>query len=337
MGYKPGLDGIRAVAIGSVVLFHFGMLRGGWAGVDIFFVLSGFLITRLLLEERDRTGSIALSAFYGRRVRRLLPALALFIAAMLAATAAGRLHNPSHWALYALTYSSNFFLAAGHQLWVFTPLWSLAQEEQFYLLWPPILILVLRRGVTERRLMVVLLAATVAVAAWRDIVWAAGSGYDRIYYSPDTRFDPLLVGCLLAVAMRSDLASRVQAIARRCWPAAAAGVAVIAAVYWPLWALSTIAIPATSGCAALVIVAALQPTALARILSTRVFVAVGAASYSIYLWHEYLINAYPAAAAVVQIAVVAAVSYFVAERPFTRRRKRTTARRAHAAVAARSM
>ncbi|HEX7744191.1 MAG TPA: acyltransferase, partial [Micromonosporaceae bacterium] len=163
--YQPGLDGVRALAVGAVLLFHGGVawLPGGFLGVDAFFVLSGFLITSLLLGERDRTGRIDLVAFWARRARRLLPALLVLL---LVVVLVSRVLLPGEelpalrWdALAALGYVANWRMAdRGGDYFAQTaapsPLqhtWSLGIEEQFYLLWPLLFVALLAVSVRRRR------------------------------------------------------------------------------------------------------------------------------------------------------------------------------------------
>src|SRR5438445_782010 len=144
--YEPSLDGIRGVAIALVMAGHAGVLRGGGLGVDLFFALSGFLITSLLLREWANDERIDLRAFYGRRARRLLPALALFLGALVAlGIAGGRGIKMSEHAAIGALYVSNLVQAVAPQPGVFSHLRSLADEQQFYVLWPLALILLLRR------------------------------------------------------------------------------------------------------------------------------------------------------------------------------------------------
>jgi len=163
LGHRPGLDGLRGVAVALVIAAHActgvfpshrplaeGVLRGGGiVGVQLFFVLSGFLITRLLLEELDASGSIRLGAFYGRRVRRLLPALvALCVIYVAVAWIAGRPNSPAAGsAITALLYVENFarWVPIDQDGWL-GHTWSLAVEEQFYLAWPALLAVGVRFG-----------------------------------------------------------------------------------------------------------------------------------------------------------------------------------------------
>lgn len=155
LGYRAALDGLRCVAILPVVGLHaFGWPRQGSLGVDVFFVLSGFLITSLLLAEREATGSVSLRRFYARRALRLLPALFAMLICFLIATLISlsvqgnldmaHLRRPLLGVAAALTYTANFAGAAGFHPAGLGHLWSLAEEEQFYLLWPPLLFVLLR-------------------------------------------------------------------------------------------------------------------------------------------------------------------------------------------------
>ncbi|HEY1015505.1 MAG TPA: acyltransferase, partial [Herpetosiphonaceae bacterium] len=211
--YLAGIDGLRALAVAAVLLYHAGApLPGGFLGVEVFFVLSGYLITALLLAEWEGTGSVRLGRFWGRRARRLLPAL---FAALGGAALIGRLLLSARETtgmpgdmLAALGYVTNWRLAAGAQSY-FAPLarppllqhlWSLAVEEQFYLLWPLLFAggmrLAGRRG----------LAGCAALGALGSVALMAalrqpGADPSRIYYGTDTRAFGLLLGAGLALVL----------------------------------------------------------------------------------------------------------------------------------------
>ncbi|GAA1809665.1 acyltransferase [Planosporangium flavigriseum] len=179
-GYRPALDGLRAVAVGAVIIYHLrdGLLPGGFLGVDLFFVLSGYLITGLLLDEHARTGHINLATFWARRVRRLMPALLLMVAVAIAV----RVWAPlSDWQqrrgdlLATIFYYANWHMIASDQSYFAqfasqSPLrhaWSLAIEEQFYIVWP-LLVLVLLRW--RRRCLPAVFALGAAASAITMIV-----------------------------------------------------------------------------------------------------------------------------------------------------------------------
>jgi hypothetical protein len=199
LGYAPALDGLRGVAIALVMLHHADVLPGGYIGVDVFFVLSGFLITTLLLEERAAQGRISLRGFYRRRARRILPALITLLLGYLVVVA---LAGGSGIRAVAL---GGFFTGNAVQAFAnpnplaqnglgLAHLWSLAEEEQFYLLWPVVLILLAR----TRRLIPALATILAVALVWRGVLAAEGASFYRIYYGPDTHADGLLAGALLA-------------------------------------------------------------------------------------------------------------------------------------------
>lgn len=201
--YLPSLDGFRGIAILLVMVYHAGWLRGGYLGVDLFFVLSGYLITRLLLHEHLHTGSIGLLRFYGRRALRLLPTLFLVVGAVwiyahhVDPSQAHTVTQREVWAI--LLYYVNLPQAfQWFPVGVLRHCWSLAIEEHFYLLWPPMLVGALRLGLSLRACVGWVLALVLAVVLWR--YWLAESGvvYRRIYFSTDTRADGLLLGCAAA-------------------------------------------------------------------------------------------------------------------------------------------
>src|SRR5687767_5284474 len=215
IGYLPAVDGLRAVAVAAVVAFHLSpdAVPGGFLGVDTFFVVSGYLITSLLLAEHAADGGIGLRAFWARRARRLLPALLLLLAAVALAAAvwwpAEDLARIRGDALGGLGYVANWrFIAEGGSYFDLNSgpsplrhLWSLAIEEQFYVVWPLVAMVCLRRSAR-------LLGIVSAVGAVASVVVLAalGSG-DRAYYGTDARAHALLIGAVLAVALRQRRAA----------------------------------------------------------------------------------------------------------------------------------
>ncbi|HNQ08384.1 MAG TPA: acyltransferase, partial [Tetrasphaera sp.] len=205
-----GLDGLRTIAIAAVVIFHLNpaWLPGGFLGVDIFFVVSGFLITTLLVREQARTGTVDFAGFWGRRARRLLPALLLclplsIVLARLVQT--DLLVGIGREVLGALTFSYNWVqIAAGADYFasttpqLFTNLWSLAVEEQFYLVWPLTTWLLLRHVPSVRARIAVPLTLGVASALWMGVHFDPDLGATRVYYGTDTHVVGLMLGAALA-------------------------------------------------------------------------------------------------------------------------------------------
>lgn len=284
----PALDGLRGVAILLVLLDHVFGERGGVLGVDLFFVLSGFLITSLLLDERTRTGAISLRGFYARRAVRLLPALLLMVVTVVAvAVATGRSTGRELAAAgIGLSYTSNVMLILNPHAVTsnFTHLWSLAEEEQFYLLWPPILILCLYRRWLPWA------AAAAAVLSAVDLYFVADANVARFwpYAGPDTHASPIIVGCV--AALLAARGCRVSA------PVGYAAIAVTAALVVvqslnldpvPLWP------PFAIGAALAVWWLAESSGVVARTLSVRPLVYVGAISYALYLWNSVVFAVFP--------------------------------------------
>ncbi len=209
--YLPGLDGLRAIAVIAVMLYHAGIgwLPGGFLGVEVFFVISGYLITALLLNEWQRNLALDFKTFWIRRARRLLPALYLLLLVFLAFAVirlpdqVARLRGD---AIASFFYVLNWFYIVRQQSYfeaigrpsLFQHLWSLAIEEQFYLFWPPLLALGLR-VLTRRRLLAVLLIAAAASSLWMAFLYRPGVDPSRVYYGTDTRASGLLLGSALAV------------------------------------------------------------------------------------------------------------------------------------------
>jgi peptidoglycan/LPS O-acetylase OafA/YrhL len=238
-GRLPGLDGLRAIAVLAVIAYHadLGWLPGGFLGVDVFFVISGFLITTLLLAERDRLGHIDLRGFWLRRARRLLPALFLLIATTLALCvllAPDELTEVRGDTLAALAYVTNWYLVFRQQSYFqimgrpspLLHLWSLAVEEQFYLVWP--LVLTAGLALLHRRGMLLLsVAGALGSAIWMAYLYVPGADPSRVYYGTDTHATGLLLGAALALAWtpwatrqvepRPEVPSPLEGVAR--WPA----------------------------------------------------------------------------------------------------------------------
>lgn len=250
--YRPGLDGLRGIAMLVMLGYHSQLpyTKGAFLGLSQFFTLSGFLITGILLESKDREGTIALRRFWGRRFRRLLPAALVGLAGVIiyGATVAtqDQAERLPREITTAATYVANWNFIATDQSYVDlfsapSPVqhyWSLAVEEQFYILLPLALLVIFRFSRSPRVLLAVLGAAMVASSAWMAFLYDSGRGLDRIYYGTDTRMGEILAGCLLAAVL-----FHVPRISHRAltWMGAAGVIAYVAT----MWA--TVTVPLTDG------------------------------------------------------------------------------------------
>jgi peptidoglycan/LPS O-acetylase OafA/YrhL len=270
---------------------------GGFIGVDIFFVLSGFLITTLLFQEWSRTHAIHLGDFYLRRARRLLPALFVTIAGVAVIYAfdpsvRGSLGFASA-AVTVMFYAGNWvtvFVTQPHPLGLLDHTWSLAIEEQFYIFWPLLLLLCLRRNWGPRRLLVLMLILGGASALERAVLWTEHIG-SRVYFRSDTRADGLLLGCALAALYSTEQGHRLLKRSVGSWIAPViAGVVLLAFglkvgpsdrfVY--VGGLSLVAV-----CSAMLIahVVIAERSWVTRTLGISTFAWIGARSYGMYLFH----------------------------------------------------
>ncbi len=301
----PGLDGVRALAVLAVMAFHEGIpgALGGYLGVNIFFVLSGYLITDLLVAQRARRrGRMDLRGFWTRRARRLLPALAVLLVTVTAAVAVtepGQLGALRPALGAAATYSSNWYQALHHVSYfaTFGPppplqhLWSLAIEEQFYLVWPLILGLVLLLAETRRaRASIAWLGAAVS-ALLMAILYTPGTDPSLVYYGTDTHATALLVGS--AIALTCPLARMITApsarLARRLDFVGMAGLAVLAWAVGHFPGADPAVYPAGLVIAALAAAGSSsrrpRPGPSVALLSLPPLRWLGVRSYGIYLWH----------------------------------------------------
>jgi peptidoglycan/LPS O-acetylase OafA/YrhL len=357
--HLPALNGLRAVAVIGVVAYHLqlGWARGGYLGVDLFFVLSGFLITTLLLEEWVGSGRIDLAAFWGRRARRLLPALFLVVAALAVylvvngvwggpgANGLIDLSGLRGDAISTLLYVNNWHSIFAHQSYFAqfstpSPLqhtWSLAIEEQFYLVWPLVLLVLFRFGRRGWRGMGV--ALTVGLGVLSSILMAVlftpGGDPTRVYYGTDTRLFDLMAGATIAfiAAARPQPNERARRTLHIVAPAA--GVALL--VFWVLAGTSG-GLPTNfmfeggflvcAGLAGLVVADArlAEPGRLGQALAWGPLHFLGTISYGIYLWHwpviVYLNGARTGLSTwpldllrVVVTLALSTASYYLVERP----------------------
>jgi peptidoglycan/LPS O-acetylase OafA/YrhL len=341
--HLPQLDGLRTVAVTLVLAYHvartqeLSWLPGGFVGVDLFFVLSGFLITSLLLREHRAHGRIDLKRFYVRRLWRLYPALILVSGVVAVVFAVfpepfGMQAASPVEALVALAYGMSWWsgleLSGGPYLLGLT--WSLSVEEHFYLLWPLLLLALLRRGGGVRAVV----AVAVLANAYTALLWHLGADPDRLYYMADARFAQMLTGCALAAALfaRPDLGRLRPAVSGRAAAASALAIAVVAlagsrqdAWYWS-GGMQLVGVGA-----AVVIghLAVFRDSRMSAALRWGPLPTLGVWSYGIYLWHLPLIRlARPVLGETLLVTVaaglaavpVAAASYRFVEQPLQRRR-----------------
>ena len=296
LGRLPALDGIRAIAVLLVMGYHAGLggFSGGQAGVDVFFVLSGFLITTLLLQERRVTLGIRLGAFYMRRVLRLYPAL---IAAVILAIALAALKVPVFGATFAsfratskavpfaLLYTMNVARATGWSSGGFLGhTWSLAIEEQFYLVWPIVVIAVMRRRGRASTLGWIALTCAIASALIRAALQARGFDPEMLYNATFSHVDGIFAGSALGVlwSCRPDL---IRRLARPALVASAIAIALVVIVRgrsMNTYGFATVVI------ATVVVVSNLvtrRDAQLARMMGHPLLTAIGRRSYGLYLYH----------------------------------------------------
>jgi peptidoglycan/LPS O-acetylase OafA/YrhL len=347
--HQPALDGLRGLAVAGVLLFHGGHLSGGFLGVDAFFVLSGFLITSLLLVETRDRGGIALRAFWARRARRLLPALAGVLAAValyalvlakpdeLATIRGDALATIGYFANWRAIFTSRDYWALFRSPSPLEHTWSLAIEEQFYLVWP-LLVAILVRGRpgrdAARRVLVTSIALALASLAWMLVIFDPAKP-SRVYFGTDTRIASILVGAALAawLSLRGPARTRLACAGLQAGGLTCLGFVVLG------WArlsgssdiLYRGGLFVTAAATAVVIAAAVHPQSggVGRLLSFRPLCTLGLVSYGAYLWHWpiYIVldesrvhlGGWPLLAVRIGATLaVAAASYRVVERPIRR-------------------
>ena len=307
--YIPAIDGLRAIAVMAVLFYHLGFkwIPGGFLGVDLFFVISGYVITRLLLDSIERSGGLDLRAFYLARVRRLLPALAFMLITTAIAVGIWAPDTIKRFLIdtpFALTGSMNWWLV-GHHLDYFEAIgrppllqhtWSLAVEAQFYLIWPLILLLILKFFGKKRISIISLAIAGVSgitlMAVSFSLDAANASKVSHVYFGTDTHSIGLFLGAALAVSwipqnFKTDVSKKAQDFIDGIGVFGFLGIlATFLLIDETKPALYKIAFPLAGLFAAAIITSIVHPVSrFAPILQNRVLLWIGERSYAIYLWH----------------------------------------------------
>jgi peptidoglycan/LPS O-acetylase OafA/YrhL len=336
--FRPDIEGLRALAVGLVIASHAGLpfLRGGFVGVDVFFVLSGYLITSLLMQEISSSGTVNFARFYARRARRLLPAAITMV--LVVCGAESIIMSPVAQfktlkaALATVLYSSNFYFAHLQQQYFYqhsaatNPLlhtWSLAVEEQFYLIWPVLLLLLVRTIKSVRGRSIAL--AAISLASFVLCVWLTATNSILAFFATPVRVWEFGAGGLLAFMPESWLVGR-----QRLW-SWLGGIGILTLMASGEWIHALMfpgyvaAIPVV-GTLLLLMAGVRAPESPAiRLLRARPAQAMGRLSYSLYLWHwpvlvigQQLVanNSVPFRLGWIALAgLMAAVTYVAIERP----------------------
>ena len=303
----PSLDGLRAISIIMVVALHtlqryggdhhvavgwYALFNGG-AGVFIFFEISGFLITTLLLKEDEKRGSVSLVGFYVRRAFRILPPLYLYIGVVVALGLAGLLHV---WTIDVVGSAFFFHNIVGGPTWSLEHLWSISVEEQFYLVWPFILVYCLRRKGAEARMRAAIFPATVIALSpvARVLLRMTGGAAMRHASVYDLRFDFIMFGCLVALLQGTPRFEAVYRFCTRWWLAPPLTFLIcnaISAVYKNYFDL-TVGFTINGFAIAMFLLWCTRNagTIVGRILNNWVMAQIGVLSYSIYLWQTLFLH-----------------------------------------------
>jgi peptidoglycan/LPS O-acetylase OafA/YrhL len=340
LGYRPELDGFRGICILLVFIHHLyhSILPGGFLGVDMFFVLSGFLITSILLKEWSYDQNVNLKNFYIRRLCRLMPAV-LFLALMLFFITLFlddyKAEKTFQGIWLTLSYSSNWLYAfdlvsANNPLGV---TWSLAIEEQFYFVFPLLLLFVLKIGLRKQIIIFITIFSIIIIALNRKILFDHGASIQRLYYSSDTRADALLIGCLTAFLLVWNL-QLIKKLEKQIKAFGLISITFLVYLFsvsnWSddlFYTYGGYTLVALLVSDLLIVLVAFQPTWAIKILSFSPLLQLGRLSYGLYLWHwtiryfiydnQTLPDSNLQISAVIILSLLFAIfSFYIVERPF---------------------
>lgn len=348
--YMPGLDGLRAIAVIGIIIYHLNKqwLTGGFLGVDTFFVISGYLITSLLLFEYESTGIINLKQFWLRRVKRLIPAMSVLVMVVTVATLIlkpDEIVNIKQDAFAAVFYVSNWWYIASDvnyfEQFAFMPLkhlWSLAIEEQFYIIFPTVFIFLLLTIKKYRNVTLILWIVSLISLLTMVIIAQSQTGHSRVYFGTDTRLQTMLLGVIFAFVWPPfKLKKNPNHLLRTIIDSiGVVGIALLLILFLKVndnsnWIYNG-GFYLISGLTLLVIISAVHPSGyFAKILGNPLFVYIGKRSYSLYLWHfpvisfvhSYYVDGqlpfYIYAVDIILTIVLAELSYRYIEKPFRKR------------------
>ena len=329
----PSLDGMRAVSILLVIVAHSSRNFSRWVplplstyllfahtGVSVFFVISGFLITSLLLKELDATGDIGLKRFYLRRAFRIFPPFYLYLAVIFALVLAGVWHTSLRPFLFAASYTSDYYLGPDGGFAGLQHIWSLSVEEQFYLLWPATLLLAGKRRAIGLSITLILISPFSRVVTYFVLAPDHRAMVDRMFHSS---IDTIMFGCLLALVLQNDRFQRLLRICLSPWTFAGAVLflflldPIIDLRFRAYRLLIGMTLEGISICLITLYVVKRCETVAGRLLNTSALRHIGVISYSLYLWQSILLTEASQYFPFNLLAVLACaeLSYWAVERP----------------------
>jgi peptidoglycan/LPS O-acetylase OafA/YrhL len=338
--YNPALDGLRAIAVLAVIAFHAKVpgLHGGFIGVDVFFVLSGYLITRLLSEEHRRVGRIDCVAFYARRLRRLSPTLFLMLGAYLLAAPLVWPQVPStdhlRDAVLAAAYATDYPQALWHVPRYLVHTWSLSVEAHFYVLWPFAVLALLRLPLAAR--LKVIAGLYLIALTWRIYCCLVSGSFDLVYFSFDTRLGGLMLGSFIGLLPEQSLVASRRTLTQLGVISTIALGILLATAPWglPIGLAIHVTVAHLAAAGLIMTVATHSDTPFYRVLSAWPMVVIGILSYGLYIWHYPISVAlreslpwYGTFALTLPLSLLGAVvSYVTVERGYRERRDGGTRR-----------